>query len=99
MPAVFSRAEIARIAALAHLELGEHEVELFADQLGDILGYANQLQPIDTTGVPPTSSVVIEDEGERADAVVPSVDCEIALANAPDASLEVGLFRVPRVIG
>lgn len=99
MPAVFSRADIERIAALAHLELGEQEVELFAAQLGDILAYANQLQRIDTTGVPPTSSVLIEDEGERADQIAPSLDRDVALANAPDASLEAGLFRVPRVIG
>lgn len=99
MPAVFSRADIERIAALAHLELKEQEVELFAAQLGDILVYANQLQQIDTTGVPPTASVVLDDEGERVDEVAASLDRDVALANAPDASLDAGLFRVPRVIG
>lgn len=99
MPAAFSRADLERIAKLAHLELGEQEVELFAAQLGDILEYANQLQQIDTTGVPPTSRVASEDEGERADEVVASLDRDVALANAPDGSLDAGLFRVPRVIG
>lgn len=99
MAAGFSRAEIERIAALAHLELQDAELDLFARQLGDILEYANQLQQIDTTGVPPTASVLISDEGERADVVAPSLDRAEALANAPDASLEAGLFRVPRVIG
>lgn len=99
MPAVFSRADIERIAALAHLELRDDEVELFAAQLGAILEYANQLQQLDTTGVPPTSTVLVEDEGERADEVAPCLDRETALANAPDPALEVGLFRVPRVIG
>lgn len=99
MPAGFSRAEIARIAALAHLELREDEVDLFARQLGDILTYANQLQQIDTTGVTPTASVVIDDEGERADVVAPSLDRTAALANAPDGAPDAGLFRVPRVIG
>jgi aspartyl-tRNA(Asn)/glutamyl-tRNA(Gln) amidotransferase subunit C len=99
MPAVFSRADIERIAALAHLELEEHEVELFAAQLGDILAYANQLQRIDTTGVPPTASVVVEDEGERVDEVREGLHRDLALGNAPDAALDAGLFRVPRVIG
>lgn len=99
MPAVFSRADIERIAALAHLELDEQEVERFAAQLADILVYANQLQQIDTTGVPPTARVSREDDPERMDEVAPSLDRDIALANAPDASLEAGLFRVPRVIG
>ena len=98
MPAGFRRAEIERIAALAHLELREDEVELFARQLGDVLEYANQLQQIDTTGVPPTASVLIGDEGERADVVVASLDRTTALANAPDGAPDAGLFRVPRVI-
>lgn len=99
MPAGFSRDEIERIAALAHLELREDELDLFARQLGDVLEYANQLQQIDTTGIPPTASVLIGDEGERADHVVPSLDREAALANAPDGAPDAGLFRVPRVIG
>lgn len=99
MPAGFSRADLERIAALAHLELQDNELDLFARQLGDILGYANQLQQIETTGVPPTSNVLLGDEGERTDAVAPSLEPTLALANAPDGAPEAGLFRVPRVIG
>jgi aspartyl-tRNA(Asn)/glutamyl-tRNA(Gln) amidotransferase subunit C len=99
MPAAFSRSQIDAIAALAHLRLDESEIELFARQLGDILEYANQVQNIDTTGVPPTASVVTRHESDRADDVRPSLDPAEALANAPDASLEAGLFKVPRVIG
>jgi aspartyl-tRNA(Asn)/glutamyl-tRNA(Gln) amidotransferase subunit C len=99
MPAAFSRSQIDAIAALAHLRLDESEIELFARQLGDILEYANQVQNIDTTGVPPTASVVTRHESDRADDVRPSLVPAEALANAPDASLEAGLFKVPRVIG
>lgn len=99
MLAGFSRADIERIAALAHLELRDEEIDLFAKQLGEILDYANQLQQIDTSGVPPTASVLIGDEGERGDVVTPGLDRESALANAPDSAPEAGLFRVPRVIG
>jgi aspartyl-tRNA(Asn)/glutamyl-tRNA(Gln) amidotransferase subunit C len=99
MPAGFSRAEVEAVAALANLELDELEIELFAKQLGDILDYAVQVQQIDTTGVPPTASVVDRRPADRADEVGPSLDRREALANAPDANPEAGLFRVPRVIG
>jgi aspartyl-tRNA(Asn)/glutamyl-tRNA(Gln) amidotransferase subunit C len=99
MPAVLTRAEVERIAALAHLELADEEIELFARQLGDILEYANQLQQIETAGVPATTSVTAGHEGDRPDTIVASLDRGAALANAPDAAPEAGLFRVPRVIG
>jgi aspartyl-tRNA(Asn)/glutamyl-tRNA(Gln) amidotransferase subunit C len=99
MPAQFTRAEVEKVAALAHLELADDELDLFARQLGDILSYANQLEAIDTTGIPPTTNVMVGHEGDREDRTVPSLERREALANAPDASLDGGLFRVPRVIG
>lgn len=99
MTATFSKAHIEAIAALAHLRLDEEEIELYAKQLSDILEYANQVQQIDTTGVPPTASVLSRHEADRADVVHQSLDRQSALGNAPDASLEAGLFKVPRVIG
>jgi aspartyl-tRNA(Asn)/glutamyl-tRNA(Gln) amidotransferase subunit C len=99
MPVVFTRAEIEALAALANLELEAEEVDLFRTQLSDILDYARQVQQIDTTGVPPTASVADDHEAARPDAVQPSLDRADALANAPDASPDGGLFRVPRVIG
>ena len=96
----FTRSEVDAIAALAHLELDEEEIELFARQLGDILAYANQVQRIDTTGVPPTASVVTRHAADRPDEVAAVARlASDALANAPDASLDAGLFKVPRVIG
>jgi aspartyl-tRNA(Asn)/glutamyl-tRNA(Gln) amidotransferase subunit C len=99
MPAEFSRAHIAEIAALAHLELDASEVDLFARQLGDILAYAEIVQQIDTTGVLPTASIGVQHAADRADEVRPSLDRDEALAAAPDAALDAGFFRVPRVIG
>jgi aspartyl-tRNA(Asn)/glutamyl-tRNA(Gln) amidotransferase subunit C len=99
MPGTFSRSQIEAIASLAHLRLDEEEVELYARQLGDILEYANQVQNIDTTGVPPTASVATRHDADRVDTVLPSLDRAAALGNAPDAHLEAGLFKVPRVIG
>ena len=99
MPAGFSRSQVEAVAALANLELDDQEIELFARQLGDILEYANQVQSIDTTGVPPTASVATRHSVDRSDLVQPSLDRAEALANAPDGSADAGLFKVPRVIG
>ncbi len=99
MPAEFSREEIERIAALANLELDPSEAELFARQLGQILAYADQVQQVDTAGVPPTAHVVTRHTADRGDDVRPSLEVEQALANAPDAAPDAGLFKVPRVLG
>jgi aspartyl-tRNA(Asn)/glutamyl-tRNA(Gln) amidotransferase subunit C len=84
------------VARLAHLHLTSEERETFARQLADILAYAESIQALDTTAVPPMSHA---GEGERFRDDVPekSLDREAVLAAAPDASS--GFFRVPRVIG
>jgi aspartyl-tRNA(Asn)/glutamyl-tRNA(Gln) amidotransferase subunit C len=95
----FTRAQVEHVAMLARLELDEQEIELFARQLGDILDHAVQVQNIDTTGVPPTASVVTGHAADRPDEVQPSLDRHAALGNAPDSAADRGLFKVPRVIG
>jgi aspartyl-tRNA(Asn)/glutamyl-tRNA(Gln) amidotransferase subunit C len=99
MPAGFTRSDIERIAALAYLELDAAEIDLFARQLGDILAYAEEVQRIDTTGVPPTAAVVTRHATDRPDETRPSLDRDDALGAAPDPADAAGLFRVPRVIG
>lgn len=99
MPAGFTRDQIAAIAKLAHLELDATEIDLFARQLGDILAYAEMVQQIDTAGVPPTSSLVSRHAADRTDEVRPSLDRDEALGGAPDAAIDAGFFKVPRVIG
>jgi aspartyl-tRNA(Asn)/glutamyl-tRNA(Gln) amidotransferase subunit C len=99
MPEPFSGAQIEAIAALAQLELTPEEIELFARQLAEFLGYADEVQTVDTTGIPPTASVLLGQATDRADQVQPSLDRDTALAGAPDASLVAGFYKVPRVIG
>ena len=99
MSATLTREDVVRIAELAHLELTEDEITTFTRQLGDILHYAEQVQAVDTTGVPPTSHVLAGEPIERTDARVPCLDRDEAIVAAPDAAQEAGLFRVPQVIG
>ena len=98
MPAAFTSDQIAAIAALAHLELDHTETETLARQLGEILAYAEVVRQVDTTGVPPTASVTADEATDRPDQVRPSLDRAEVLAGAPDAALDSGFFKVPRVI-
>jgi aspartyl-tRNA(Asn)/glutamyl-tRNA(Gln) amidotransferase subunit C len=102
MPAELTRAQVEAIAALAHLELDPSEVDMFARQLGAILAYAEQVQQVDTSGVPPTTYGVGQHGVDRPDEVVPSLAIDDVLANAPDSDRQRtggGFFKVPRVIG
>jgi len=84
------------VARLARLSLTDEEKSLFARQLEEILAWAESLQALDTSGVPPMSqprdaSALREDEPRG------SLERERVLEGAPDPA--EGLFRVPRVMG
>ncbi len=89
-------ATVEHVARLARLTLTDSEKELFARQLDEILAWAESLQALDVSDVPPMSHAHASDTW-RDDVPGPTVDREQALAGAPDAT--EGLFRVPRVIG
>jgi aspartyl-tRNA(Asn)/glutamyl-tRNA(Gln) amidotransferase subunit C len=92
-----TRQDVQKIASLARLELTGDELDLFTRQLGDILTYVEQIRVLDTTGVAPTSQV-LNRPLDRPDTTSPTLSREELLTNAPDASAEAGLFKVPRVI-
>ncbi len=94
----FTHADVERVARLARLELTADEKELFARQLAGILAYAEQIQRVPTDGVPPTSHAG-DAAMMRDDEVRPSLPRDASLASAPDADLDAGLFKVPRVLG
>jgi len=90
--------DVSRVAALARLELTPEETALFTRQLSEILAYAEAVQQIDTTGVPPTAHAGAGEPIWRDDVVVPSLDRDVVLKEAPEASLSAGLFKVPKVL-
>lgn len=95
---LLKRDDVQRIADLARLELTTEELDLFTRQLGDILTYVEQINALDTTGVPPTSQV-LNRPVDRDDTPRPTLSRAELMRNAPDAAPEAGLFKVPRVIG
>lgn len=91
-----SREEVRNIAELAKLELTEAEVDLYAGQLTNILGYFERLQQLDTSHVSPTASVLPLKNVLRPDVPVQPLTPEQVIANAPDA--EDLQFRVSAVL-
>jgi len=90
--------DVDRIAALAHLTLTPGERERFVRQLNEVLQYVEQVQQVDTAGIVATSHPLVTETAWRDDVPVPSLSTKDALANAPDANRDAGLFRVPKVI-
>lgn len=89
-------AEVEHIATLARLHLTDEEKEQYRNQLSAILEYASRLQSLDTSGIPPTSSVLPEHAALRDDIVGQSLSVETTLSNAP--LKEKNQFRVPPVL-
>ncbi len=88
--------EVEEIAELAKLRLTDKEKALLQEQLSDILQYADMLQQVDTTGIPPSASALPLHNVMRADIVARSLATEEALFNAPEA--EDNQFKVRAVL-
>jgi aspartyl-tRNA(Asn)/glutamyl-tRNA(Gln) amidotransferase subunit C len=88
--------EVEHIADLARLSLTEGEKARFREQLSEILDYAARLQAVDTSSVPPTSSVLPARTVLRKDEIRPGLSLEDVLRNAPET--ERNQFRVPPVL-
>ena len=96
-----SREDVLKVAALAHLELSDEEVEIYRGQLDDILTYIDKLNQLDTTSVEPMAQVLAASAGAgdsmlREDVVVNQNMAAEVLPQAPDPAPPY--FRVPRVI-
>jgi len=74
---------VRHIAELAKLGITEEEAELFAGQLSEILEYAQMLNQLDTSAIPPTAQAIRMRSVTRRDEVQPSLSPDKILANAP----------------
>lgn len=89
-------AEVEHIAQLARLKLTPAEKELYRAQLSAILEYAARLQKLDTSGIPPTASVLPPRSVLREDEPRPGLPVKAVLQNA--SQTEENQFRVPPVL-
>lgn len=81
-----TREDVQHIAELAKLKLTEAEEALYQEQLSAILDYAQRLNALDTTAIPPTATVLPLRSVMRTDEPRPSMPVDDILANAPARS-------------
>lgn len=83
-------------AHLARIALGEGEAQKFADEIDNIMQFADIMLKIDTEGVQPTYHGVRLQNVLREDVVTNSPNVRQMLQNAP--SKQGNYFEVPRVV-
>jgi len=85
-----------KVAKLARIRVEEADLPALAGELSGILGFMEQLNEVDVTGVEPMTSVTPMRLARRADVVTDGGYQMQVLANAPDA--REGIFAVPKVV-
>lgn len=85
-----------KVARLARIRVEESALPALAGELSGILGFMEQLNEVDVTGIEPMVSVTPMRLARRADVVTDgNIQAQI-LKNAPDA--REGFFAVPKVV-
>jgi aspartyl-tRNA(Asn)/glutamyl-tRNA(Gln) amidotransferase subunit C len=95
MPSI-TRAEVAHLARLARIDLGEAQLDALAGQLDVILSSVARVNEVAAQDIPPMSHALPLTNVMRADVIRPGLTQELALAGAPER--EDGRFRVPRIL-
>lgn len=91
-----TKQDVENVAVLSRLSIPETEIAEYVEELGDFLAYVENLQTVDTEKIEPTTYALPMQNVFREDVVKPSLEREVALANAP--LQEEGYFKVPRVL-
>jgi aspartyl-tRNA(Asn)/glutamyl-tRNA(Gln) amidotransferase subunit C len=89
--------DVAKLAALARIEMSEEELVSLSSQFGVILDAVARVQEVNLDGVIATSHPQPIQNVFREDQVRPSLTPEQALSGAP--AQEEQRFRVPQILG
>ena len=92
-----SRDDVAKLAALARIEMSEEELVSLSSQFGVILDAVARVQEVNLDGVIATSHPQPIQNVFREDQVRPSLTPEQALSGAP--AQEEQRFCVPQILG
>ena len=87
---------VKRVAHLARIKVTDEEAEALQGELNTILGFVEQLNEVDVSGVEPMTSVMPMAMKKRADAVTDGGKADDIVANAPAS--EDHYFQVPKVV-
>ncbi|MBC6459967.1 Asp-tRNA(Asn)/Glu-tRNA(Gln) amidotransferase subunit GatC [Actinomadura sp. HBU206391] len=91
-----TRDEVAHLARLSRLALGDEELDHLAAQLDVIISAVARVQEVAAEDIPATSHALPLTNVFRPDEVRPCLTADQALAGAPAA--EENRFRVPRIL-
>jgi len=89
-------ATVKRVARLARIAVTEDDASRMAGELNTILGFVEQLNEVDVTGVEPMTSVIPMEMKKRQDGVTDGNKAVDIVANAP--ATDENFFLVPKVV-
>jgi len=89
-------ATVKRVAHLARIAVTQEDAERMTGELNAILGFVEQLDEVDVSGVEPMTSVIPMEMKKRQDGVTDGGKADDIVANAP-ATAE-NFFLVPKVV-
>jgi aspartyl-tRNA(Asn)/glutamyl-tRNA(Gln) amidotransferase subunit C len=87
---------VKRVAHLARIAVSEEDAERMTGELNAILGFVEQLNEVDVSGVEPMTSVTPMEMKKRKDVVTDGNKASDIVANAP--ATEENFFLVPKVV-
>ena len=89
-------ATVKRVAHLARIAVSDEDAERMTGELNVILGFVEQLNEVDVSGVEPMTSVIPMEMKKRQDAVTDGNKADDIVANAP--ATQENFFLVPIVV-
>ena len=89
-------ATVKKVASLSRLREGDERLQTLAGELNGILGWIEQLNEVDVTGVEPMTTAVEQPTPLRDDVVTDGDKVADIVANAPKTV--DGFFIVPKVV-
>lgn len=89
-------ATVKRVARLARIAVSEEDAQRMTGELNTILGFVEQLNEVDVSGVEPMTSVIPMAMKKRQDAVTDGNKAADIVANAP--ATDENFFLVPKVV-
>lgn len=87
---------VKRVARLARIAVSDEDAQRMTGELNAILGFVEQLNEVDVTGVEPMTSVTPMALKERQDGVTDGNKAADIVANAPETVDDY--FLVPKVV-
>jgi aspartyl-tRNA(Asn)/glutamyl-tRNA(Gln) amidotransferase subunit C len=87
---------VKRVARLSRIAVSEADAQRMAGELNAILGFVEQLNEVDISGIEPMTSVLPMAMKKRADIITDGGKADDILANAP--ARDGGYFLVPKVV-